>query len=221
MPENWLADEVLWGIVETPLGERWRKQWKSPNEDNEIRIMNSLWNQASVRFNAAESDDPKILSEAAWNIGKLAAGATSHVVHFGLDPMYWNRDAREFTDDIWRVAKRVVGSIKPNTPKIDLSSKAGGDDYGSKVEGLAMTVENIAWDSGPQFPTRNRSGEKLDSLVVDAQYLAQSAVATWIEFIRRHDGKFTMEPGGLPCSSGRDIEKNILVFDSISRPWAT
>lgn len=221
-PQSWLADEMLWGIVKEPFDIRWRDRWTAPadSKNDESAIMKSLWGRAKLYNNFAKENDPRSLALAALNIGKLAAGLTSHVVHFEANPKRWKNDPSDFTEDILHAANRVVGSIVDIYPRIPIETDADGDVFENMLLSMDIKAREISFDS-IEFPIRRANGEELSDLAVEAFYVAKGGVATFIDYMRKHDGKFIMEPGGTPRSGGRIIEERVQIFDTIPRPWTT
>ncbi len=214
-PIDWLADEILWGIVKESFPIRWDR-WINPSAPQaESSMLISSWGRAKVFVEAASSPDLGLLAQATFQLGKLAASLTSEAVHLETSPASWFDEPQEFTDDILAITRRTVHDAEEKLPRLHVLSDHDAVVFESALYGITDAAQGV----GP-YPNAVRHAGALSEMTQKMLYLASATTGTWLDYTREHDGNFVMVPGATPRSSGQLIQDKLARFDAISKSWS-
>lgn len=214
-PALWLADEILWGIVKEPFPARWQRWASDDKMTGEPAIIASNWGRAKLYTEQAQADS-KLVPDAAWQLGKLAAGLVSYVVQFETDPKNWFDTPETLTETISSVSTRMVEhSLTGLAARFRVASEA---DYTLLENGLLDMADSAKEKIGP-YPSQEKHALALADMGRIATGLAVGTTKEWLRFIKKNDKRFVMVPGGVPRSSQSAMQEKLNTFTAIPRPW--
>jgi hypothetical protein len=213
-PSVWLSEEILWGIVEEPFPERW-EGWLSddPKTHESARVM-SNWDIARLHVEQVEAGSKAAGINAAWRLGRIAAGLCSYAVQFRTRPEDWDKPPEAFVPEIALTVQKVIEATELK-PRFKVTS----DQDAIMVENNLKEITELAKTKIKEAPSYKEHVFLLMNMAGLAIHTAAATTVEWLGFIKDHGSSLEIVPGGTPLALTPTIEEKLKTFRAISRMW--